>query len=105
MPKNFDFPFVDEDPQTILGVSNNADAEEIRAAYLKKIKAYPPERCPEEFERIRDAYEILNDPGRRILVQLQSVDPEAPLITLLDKQKKKRAFVGPGPWLAVMKRK
>ena len=102
MPKNYDIPFLDEDPQNILGVSDDADPEEIRAAYLKKIKDYPPERCPEEFERIRDAYKILSDPRRRSLIILQSADPEAPLVTLLDNQKKSRRFVGPEAWLAAM---
>jgi len=48
---------------------------------------------------------MLKDPRSRAIVQLRSVDPEAPLVTLLDQQKKKREFVGPGPWLAVMMKK
>lgn len=102
MPIDYDLPFLDEAPQSILGVSDDANAEEIRAAYLNKIKKYPPERCPEEFERIRDAYEILRDPRGRILGMLQSADPEAPLVTLLDNQKKNRQFVGPEAWLTAM---
>ena len=102
MPKNYDLLFLEEDPQNILGVSEDADTEEIRTAYLNKIKKYPPERCPEEFESIRDAYKILSDPGRRMRIVLQSADPEAPLVTLLDNQKKNRQFVGPEVWLAAM---
>jgi DnaJ-domain-containing protein 1 len=102
MPKNEDLIFLDEDPQNILGVSQDAAAEEIRSAYLNKIKEYPPERCPEEFERVRDAYKILSDPRRRIRVMLQSTNPEAPLVTLLDNQKQNRQFVGPDAWLTAM---
>jgi len=81
---------------------DSGSEEEIRSAYLKKIKQFPPDRFPEEFERIRDAYEALRDPRSRVLFQLRSMDPEAPLVALLDPQEKKREFVGPGPWLAVM---
>ena len=48
MPKNDDFPFLDENPHNILGVPQDADAAEIRTAYLKKIKLYPPEKFPTE---------------------------------------------------------
>jgi DnaJ-class molecular chaperone len=44
MVKNYDLPILDEDPQNILGVAQDADAGEIRSAYLNKIKEYPPER-------------------------------------------------------------
>jgi DnaJ-class molecular chaperone len=102
MPKNYDLPVLDEDPQNVLGVSDDATEEEIRAGYLEKVKKYPPDRFPEEFERIRDAYKILSDPRSRTLVMLQSADPEEPLVALLDNQKKNRRFVGPEPWIAAM---
>ncbi len=102
MAKNYDLPILDEDPQNILGVPQDANAAEIRTAYLNKIKEYPPEKHPAEFERVRDAYSILSDPRRRMRIMLLSVDPEAPLVTLLDNQKKNRQFVGPEVWLAAM---
>jgi DnaJ-domain-containing protein 1 len=105
MANNFDLPILDEDPQNILGVSQDADAGEIRSAYLNKIKEYPPERCPQEFERVRDAYDILSDPRHRARAMLQSANPEAPLATLLDNQKQDRQFVGPDVWLAAMREK
>jgi hypothetical protein len=102
MAKNYDLPVLNEDPKNILGVSNDASEEEIRAAYLKKIKEHPPDRSPDEFERIRDAYKILCDSYSRMLIMLQSADPEAPLVALLDSQKKNRKFIGPVPWIAAM---
>jgi hypothetical protein len=36
---------------------------------------------------------------------LQSANPEAPLVTLLDSQKQDRQFVGPDAWLAAMQEK
>jgi len=102
MPKKDDLPVLDAKPQHILGVPDDADTAEIRSAYLNKIKEFPPEKCPEEFERIRDAYTILSDPRRRTRAVLQSANPEAPLVTLLDNQKQSRQFVGPDAWLDAM---
>jgi len=60
-----DIPLLDEDPQNILGVPEDANAAEIRTAYLNKIKEYPPEKFPAEFERVLDAYTILSNPRYR----------------------------------------
>jgi DnaJ-domain-containing protein 1 len=94
-----------EDPREILGVGPNAGDEEIRAAYLRKVKENPPDRSPAAFERVRDAYEILGDPRRRALHMLLSADPEAPLVSLLPARTGERRFTGPGPWLAVLREK
>ena len=94
-----------DDPARILGVEIDASQEEIRAAYLRKVKEYPPERAPVEFERIRDAYDILRDPHRRIGHLLFSVDPNAPLVSLLDHRPEPRQFAGPAAWLAVIREK
>ena len=105
MPASHDIPGLDQDPGKILGVSIDADEEEIRAAYLQKIREYPPDRSPEEFEKIRDAYELLHDPRKRARLLFLSVDPGAPLASLLDEVQGVRKFVGPEPWLAAMKEK
>jgi hypothetical protein len=69
---------------------------------LNKIKEYPPEKFPAEFERVRDAYKILSDARYRTRLMLGSSDPEASMETLLDDQQQKRQFVGPEAWLAAM---
>ena len=94
-----------EDPHEILGVAPSAGDEEIRAAYLRKVKENPPDRSPAAFERIRDAYEILRDPRRRALYMLLSANLEAPLVSLLPPRTHERRFTGPGPWLAVLREK
>jgi hypothetical protein len=103
MTKNDDLAVLDENPQTIIGVTADATPEEIRAAYLNKIKEYPPEKFPAEFERVRDAYAILSDARYRSRLMLQSIDPAASLETLLDHPKQTRHFVGPEAWLAAMR--
>jgi len=104
MPKDYDLPSLDDSPQKILGIAQDAKAEEIRAAYLSKIKQYPPETDPAEFERVRDAYTILNDPHHRMRMMLHTAGPEAPLVKLLDNQKQNRQFVGPEAWLDAMRK-
>jgi curved DNA-binding protein CbpA len=91
------------DPFAVLGVKGDADDERIRAAYLAKLKQFPPDRSPAEFEQVRDAYDLLRDRRRRAQHTLFSFNPEASLESLLDGTENKRQFTGPGPWLAVLK--
>ncbi|OQY44306.1 MAG: hypothetical protein B6240_10740 [Desulfobacteraceae bacterium 4572_87] len=97
IPQALDMP-----PHMILGVPEDAGEQEIRLAYLEKIKAFPPDRAPLEFERIRDAYEMLNDPRRLAGARFFSVDPQKPLSALLENEDPKREFTG--PWLAAMEK-
>jgi DnaJ-class molecular chaperone len=91
------------DPYAVLGISRNADDERIRAAYVAKVKQFPPDRSPAEFELVRDAYNLLRDRRRRAQHTLFSVDLEVSLQSLLDGIDNDRRFAGPGPWLAVLK--
>jgi len=45
----------------VLGISANADEDEIKRAYFRGIKAHPPEKDAEGYQRIREAYETLSD--------------------------------------------
>jgi curved DNA-binding protein CbpA len=96
-------PLPTPDPYAVLGLAPGAEDEQIRAAYLAKLKQFPPDRSPVEFERVRDAYELLRDRRSRAQYTLFSVNPEAPLESLLGDMDNDRKFVGPGPWLAVLK--
>jgi DnaJ-class molecular chaperone len=96
-------PTADFNPYAVLGVGAEADNDEIRAAYLTRLKQFPPDRSPAEFEQIRDAYELLRDRRRRAQYTFFSVDPDAPLGSLLEGMENQRPFVGPAPWLAVLK--
>ena len=89
----------------ILGVAANASADEIRVAYLDKVKQFPPDRSPEEFEKIRDAYDCLRDPRRQAKAMLLSPDGGATLASLIDDLKTRQLFVGPRLWREVLKTK
>jgi uncharacterized protein (DUF1786 family) len=90
-------------PNEILGLTANASDAEIRAAYLTKVKEFPPDRSPEEFEKIRDAYDTLRDPRRRTRAMLLSSEFAAPLASLIDGRKSRRIFAGPQLWREVLK--
>ena len=92
-------------PHEILGVSANASAEEIRVAYLEKVKQFPPDRSPQEFEQIRDAYDSLRDPRRLAKAMLLAPDAGAPLAALVEDVKARPMFAGPRLWREVLKTK
>lgn len=53
-----------ESARKILRVSRDCDREEVRRAYIRLTRRYPPEHFPERFKRIKQAYEELNlDPN------------------------------------------
>jgi curved DNA-binding protein CbpA len=93
-----------EEARQALAIEAESSDEEIRAAYLRKVKEHPPDRAPREFERVRDAYEMLRDRRRRMR-SLLLADPRQPLAALLAGLTSERRFTGPAPWLAVLKEK
>ncbi|MEM7155801.1 MAG: J domain-containing protein [Myxococcota bacterium] len=50
-----------DDPYVLLDVRPGAKTEQIRRAYLRRIKIYKPDRHPAEFRRIREAYDRLRE--------------------------------------------
>lgn len=55
-----------EDPYTVLGIPRDADQDTIKRAYFEQVRAHPPERDPDQFKRIRAAYEKLRTPEKRV---------------------------------------
>ena len=49
------------DPYAVLGLPADSDDEAIRRRYLELVRQYSPEQHPQEFSRIRQAYENLRD--------------------------------------------
>ncbi|HEY6351855.1 MAG TPA: J domain-containing protein [Candidatus Angelobacter sp.] len=94
-----------EDASQILGVGAQAGDQEIRSAYLRKVKEYPPDRSAREFGKVRDAYEMLRDPRWRTRSMLLSANPDQPLTSLLEGRQSERRFTGAAPWLAVLREK
>jgi curved DNA-binding protein CbpA len=68
---------VSDDPYAVLGVGDRATAEEVRQAYFRLVRVYSPEAHPEDFKRIRAAYEALRSPLRRAELALMAFDESA----------------------------
>lgn len=50
-----------DDPYVLLDVRPGATAEQIRRAYLRRVKVWKPDRHPAEFRRVREAYDRLRE--------------------------------------------
>jgi curved DNA-binding protein CbpA len=94
---------VARDPWHVLGIPQEATDQEIRGAYLRAVQAYPPDRSPTEFERIRDAYAALRDPRRRAMFRLLAKPANLPLEEYFAAPPEVRPFVGPDPWLKYLR--
>jgi DnaJ-class molecular chaperone len=46
-----------ESAYELLRIPRDASPEEVRAAYVRLVRRYPPERFPERFAAIRNAYQ------------------------------------------------
>ncbi len=57
-------------PFEILNVSTDAGDTEIKQAYLQKIRDYPPEHAPKQFQRIRSAFEKIENQQKRLEYEL-----------------------------------
>lgn len=89
----------------LLGLPPGAGDADLRAAYLEQVRLHPPDRDPEHFERVRDAYDLLRDPAARARLVLQGPDPAAPLASLETQTHKTRCYVGTKLWTDVLKEK
>ena len=73
---------VDGDPYTVLGLDRDATADDVRRSYFRLVRQYPPEAHPEEFKRVRAAYETLRSPMRRAELALSTFDESVAEIDL-----------------------
>jgi len=89
-------------PYIVLNVPENADTAEIRAAYLKGIREFPPERNPAEFQRICAAYELVKDEAARARMRLFGLplqEKHAGLAELVPETDEKRGRAGCDLWM------
>ena len=65
-----------ESAYEMLKVSRDATPEEVRTAYVKLVRRYPPEHFPERFAALRNAYEkvCLGDDYLRNLLETDTLD-------------------------------
>lgn len=59
-----------ENLYNILGIDKTAGHREIKKAYAASLRRYPPEKAPEEAQKINEAYEILMDSNKKYLYDI-----------------------------------
>jgi len=92
------------DPFATLGVPEDADDAQVRAAYLNAVRRFPPERCPELFQVISEAHEALRDDVARAKARLfgcLAPSPEA-AENLVPDVPPPRGRIGRDRWLAAI---
>jgi DnaJ-class molecular chaperone len=72
------------DPYAVLGLPADCDDETIRRRYLELVKQFSPERHPERFAAIRQAYESLRDLDTRLCYRLFEAGKSESMDTLLE---------------------
>ena len=87
-----------DEAAAVLGVEPGAGPEQVRAAYLERVRQHPPDTDPQGFERVRDAWQMLCDPQQRGRSWLDA-EPAAQLTKLLEGP----CFTGPQPWLEAIR--
>jgi curved DNA-binding protein CbpA len=65
------------DPFTTLGVDEHDGDDEIKRRYLALVRAFPPDRDPERFQRYRAAFEALSDERTRLEAALLHIHAAA----------------------------
>src|SRR5579862_9913321 len=88
-----------DEARAVLDVGPAATPEDVRAAYLAHVRQHPPDREPELFERIRDAYAILRDPKSKVQQIFEGPEPDGPLSEVIGPVRVKRRFVGVPAWM------
>ena len=91
-------------PFITLGLKEDASKEQVREAYLNKIRQHPPESDSVEYQELNQAYSALKDDVERAKLRLfgQMYDKES-LSSILPTSYANRTRVGVNAWLTVVK--
>jgi hypothetical protein len=90
-----------DDPNELLGVSFGVTPRELRRVYNRLIRIYKPEQFPEQFRRIREAYERLLRTAELFAPRAEAVDsPPAEEPQLLPTPKEQSSDEGSTEWIA-----
>ena len=72
------------DPYEVLSLTPDSDDTTIRKRYLELVKQHPPERSPEKFRAIREAYDQLRDATTRVRGRLFEQRSSRDIDTLIE---------------------
>ncbi|MEW6218852.1 MAG: J domain-containing protein [Thermodesulfobacteriota bacterium] len=54
------------DPYLLLDVPEDAGDDAVQEAYLRRVRQYPPDRAPAEFQETRAAFELIRSQRERL---------------------------------------
>ncbi|HIQ22756.1 MAG TPA: J domain-containing protein [Planctomycetes bacterium] len=77
------------DPYQVLGLDSGSSEQEIRQRYLVLVRQFPPDRDPQRFAEIREAYDKLRDPTKRLKTWLFGGPDADSLDAVLDELKRR----------------
>lgn len=72
------------DPFALLGVAHGAGETDIKRAYTRLIKRFKPEHAPEQFRRVREAYELCLERFRWFAPRPTFDPPDVPVVRHAD---------------------
>ena len=90
------------DPYAVLQVAKDATPEEVRQAWLAGIRRSPPDRDPEAFGKLREAYDFLRDPLRARSERLFGAPDIKSFSDLAEKLPREKEWLGPAAWLQLL---
>jgi hypothetical protein len=90
-------------PWEILGVDPDTPLDQVRTRYTELVKRHPPDRDPETFERIRDAWQAVRDPRAAARERLLGPEPLNGIGDLMEALRPRRRPVGAAAWLQAMR--
>lgn len=61
---------INKNPFDVLGLSENASQGDVKKAYFNLVKQFSPEKHGEQFKEIREAYDLLKDPAKRLELEV-----------------------------------
>ena len=79
---------VEDDLVGVLGLTQDATQDEIRAAYLKLVRLHPPDQEPDKFRKIHHAYELLCDPLKQATAMISRCTVKPNLLEVITEAEK-----------------
>jgi curved DNA-binding protein CbpA len=92
-------------PFYVLKVFHTSTDEEVRNAYISLIREYPPDRSPEKFQEVREAFEEIKherDRIKRYLAFPRTIDN---LSDIIPDKKPERNLLPRSVWNKIIKNK
>lgn len=91
-------------PYRELGIADDTeDDDAIRNAWLDAVRRFPPEKEPEKFARVREAYELIRDREARFRLRMFGDPRLRDMAALIDFFPAERRHAGSAFWLAVIR--